>query len=334
VIDVLHTLSKLIESAPLIHSGRKFNPKKKQVKYIVRGLVMLPQTKKWFSIIDSFFRTTGITNHDSLYQKIQRPYLHRFWSVQKRLEAASNHYQFIMECMPREIISQIYSEEGLSLASIPTSTLGEIEIRMGFNKHWEKEGDLMVFLNQKETFKTLFSISFSVIGDKAKGHEVFIGGVQGREYMDKEMIVCMTREMHGLRPKNFLVFLAQKICEFYQIRDLVAVADQAHICRYVRKSLKAISSYNKLWQELHGIPQPDDTFLLPARFNPKSYSEIKPNKRSTYRKRYEMLAQVENELKNSLSPMSLSTRNEKDSRFQFTKNPRRTKSLRNHYEKT
>lgn len=293
-------LSKLIETAPLIYAGSSFNEKKNRVKYIARGVALFPLTQKWISILSYFFTASGISGCESLYQKIQRPYLHRFLSLQKRLEAASAHYRFIMGNFSREIISQIYSEKGLLLASIPTQTLGEIEVRMQYHKYWQKEGDLMIFLHQKNAFKTLFSISFSVLGDKVKGYEVFIGGIQGRESLHKELIIRMTREMHGLRPKNLLVFMVQKFCELHQIHQLVAVADHMHVCRYVRKSLKTTASYNQLWQELHALLRPDGTFLLPARFLPKSNFEINPNKRSTYRQRYKMLSKLENDFQSSL----------------------------------
>jgi hypothetical protein len=295
-------ISMLKDTAPLVHRVPDFGGCLKRAKYVARGLAFPKDTREWFQFLQKPELNVVIRNHPYLYHKLQRPYLNCKLTTRQRLDALEQHYQFIIAHVSPRGMERLYTPPGATLASFTLKNLGDHEIRLACSRQ-EKEGDLAVSLVKKDSGARLFNLSFSVWKFQNEQSEIFIGGLQGGRSIDKDSVVALTRAVHGMRPKALLVYAVQQIAACWEIPNLRAVSDAAHIYRHFQKRRTLSTSYDEFWEECGGKLSADGIFDLPAVFIPRDISTIKVNKRQMYRRRYEMLGDIASQIRGELAAM-------------------------------
>ena len=107
--------------------------------------------------------------------------------------------------------------------------------------------------------------------------------------------------MHGLRPKGLLLFTVQQLAAIWGIEKIRAVSNELNVFRDFRLSKKkVVADYDEFWIESGGQLDADNLFTMPSRFAPRPITEIKPNKRALYKKRYAMLDELVVTISNSI----------------------------------
>lgn len=272
----------------------------KRVKYCLRGLALARSSQAWFALLQNHRLADVVRLHPKLFHKLQRPYLHRRLRVRQRLAALQQHYHFVATRFSPALIKNIYRPAGLRLATLPGDRAGDFELRLSCS-HLEKEGDLVISLWHRNSGLDAFTLAFSITRYETGGKELFIGGLQGHKSAGKNLMVAITRSLHGLRPKALLLFTLQQLAAEWGITRLRAVSDATHIYRHFQKRRVLSASYDEFWEEAGGRRDAGGIFELPATFTPREISAIKPNKRQLYKRRYEMLAQLEREIRSQVA---------------------------------
>jgi hypothetical protein len=228
--------------------------------------------------------------HPRLYSKLQRPYLHRQLTPTAALAALRAHYDFTIENFSAAAMEQVCQREGVKLATLTVPELSDFSVRLAYRSKFEKEGELTLSLIDECSQKNWFTLSFTIWQGQPQP-ELFIGGLQGVQQNNlREDIVALTRGLHGLRPKALLLFTAQQIAAAFDLAAIRATSDDLNVFRDLRlRHKKVVASYDDFWTDSDGKLAADGLFTLPARFEPRPVNEIKPNKRSLYKKRYAML---------------------------------------------
>ncbi len=293
-------INTLLETAPLIHRTPTPEGIIKRAKYCARGLVFARYTQEWFEFLNTRELALIVKNNPCLYHKLQRPYLNRTLNTGARLEALKQHYQFILTHFPAPLREEVYVAPGKLLVALPVKNVGTVEVRLACSG-MQKEGDLMIVLRNRESKKPITTLSFSVWKCGPDGKEVFIGGLQGDKATNEDVIVAVTRSLYGLRPKALLVFVLQQFAALWGITRLRAVSDSMHIYRHYQTRRDVAASYDPFWAECGGIQGPDEIFDLPVAFVPRDISTLRVNKRQMYRRRYAMLEQIAEEVRNQMS---------------------------------
>jgi uncharacterized protein VirK/YbjX len=148
---------------------------------------------------------------------------------------------------------------------------------------------IVFYDEQKQT--PLFALSFCVSSWRASWREIFIGGLQDCKRANaREDVVAITRGLFGLRPKALLLFAVQQIATGWDMHNLRAVSNETRDLRRRKQGIRA--DYDEFWIDSGGQLQADGNFTLPVVFTPRPLSEIKPNKRGMYRRRYQMLEEL------------------------------------------
>ncbi|WP_267881362.1 DUF535 family protein [Xenorhabdus nematophila] len=62
-----------------------------------------------------------------------------------------------------------------------------------------------------------------------------------------------------------------------------------------------VADYNAFWESLSGIRKENNDFHLPSIIERKSLDDIPSKKRAEYRRRYQLLDELENSIKVSLT---------------------------------
>jgi uncharacterized protein VirK/YbjX len=292
-------ISMLVNTAPLVHRSASPWGLLKRAKYVMRGFTFAGYTREWFDFLQQPELAVVISRHHCLYHKLQRPYLNCILNTRQRLEALQQHYNFVLENFSSEMMVQVYRTSGLALASFTLDELGQFELRLSFAQK-QKEGDLAIRLVKVGAAKELHTLSFSVWKYRGPQKEIFIGGLQGSPALRKDLVIDLTHALHGLRPKALMLFALQQLTTGWGISSIRAVSDSAHIYRHFQKRKILSTCYDEFWRECGGRLASDGLFDLPAEFAPRQISALKANKRQMYRRRYQMLADFADQIRERL----------------------------------
>jgi uncharacterized protein len=297
---MIRLISKLVHTAPLVHRVPDAGGILKRAKYVMRGVAFAQYTREWFDFLRQPQLASLVRNHPYVYHKLQRPYLNSRLTTRERLDALEGHYRFVLANFSTGMIEALYGSPGITLASFTLPELGQFELLLANCRRKQKEGDFAVSIGKKGEAKDMYSLSFSIWKYDPDPKEIFIGGLQGSRAAGKDVVVELTRALHGLRPKALLIFLVQQLATCWGIPRLRAVSDSHHIYQHFQKRKALHTSYDEFWLECGGTLSADGMFDLPATFVPRKIAELKVNKRQMYRRRYEMLADLAEKIRTGL----------------------------------
>jgi uncharacterized protein VirK/YbjX len=299
-------LSGLFHTAPLVHPEPTFRDTLARIKYFFRGLSTPRLTARWFALLQApELRPLVNQPHPLIYCKLQRPYLHRRLGTSARLDVLQHHYRFIQEYLPQDLRTKILQPGGCVLAVLPVEPAGRFTLRLSYAYRFVKEGDLNLEIIDETNSGALFTLTFSVTRyEKGSPSQLFIGGLQGHPLPgQKELIIDITRSMHGLRPKALLVFALQRLAQLWNFSALHGVGDAEHTHRRNVNRKDRHACYDDFWLECLGQPMPDGNFSLPVFPVARDMNELPTKKRPLYRRRYQMLASLGEEIRRSLTPV-------------------------------
>ena len=267
----------------------------KRAKYCFRGLALARYTREWLAFLEAPEMAFILKHNPCLFHKLQRPYLTRTLNILQRLEALKQHYKFVLRNFSAALIAEVYAPAGKLLVELPVEKTGALVVRLCCSK-MEKEGDFTLCLEIKATQKRIATLSFSIWRCEGTDREILVGGLQGDKGTNEDLVVAITRGLHGLRPKALLFYILQQLCGCWGISRVRAVSDRMHIYRHFQSRRNVRATYDTFWNECGGVPAPDGTFELPSAFIPRDISTIRVNKRQMYRHRYMMLEKIREQL--------------------------------------
>ena len=168
--------------------------------------------------------------------------------------------------------------------------------RLYYGPGQRKEGflTLLLTLGNQGVYHANFRFGKGFNGESA----MWIGTIQGyKDGLDNAKTV--TKKMFGYRPKNFIMFLLRHIAAICKVESIYAVSDEGFYANthLVRGHRAKVAELDSLWEESGGVLCSDERFFkIPLEEYRKPIEEIKSQKRSQYRKRYELLDQYEQEI--------------------------------------
>lgn len=159
----------------------------------------------------------------------------------------------------------------------------------------EREGETTLWLRDGD-HTLLASATFSVTWD-GEAWQLVIGGLQGpRRHVSHEVIKQATRACFGLFPKRLLLEFIWLLAARSAIESIYGVSDNGHVFRALRYRLSKgrhfHASYDEFWQSIDGKPESAWRWRLPQRLERKSLESIASKKRAEYRRRFQLLDQL------------------------------------------
>jgi uncharacterized protein VirK/YbjX len=101
-----------------------------------------------------------------------------------------------------------------------------------------------------------------------------------------------------------LTFALQRVATHYGLKEIKAVTTEGHVYNADAKGKRIKTDYNGFWEEAGGEMSDDGFYLLPLTEERKSMEEIKSNKRSMYRKRFEMMDDIALQIDKNLTSIN------------------------------
>jgi len=237
---------------------------------------------------------TGFGNLAEVAKKDERffgvliwPLIDARWEVDRRLAELQRHYQEVasigslLDLLPGE------SKTMLRLDDVNPALNLRIERPPWFTR--EGQLTLSIFYEDQRVYSVAFLLS------KAYGQRVaYVGAVQGvKQADDSDLYKTITKDAHGLRPRDLVISLFLVLCESLGVREVLAVQDRyrQHRHSYFGPSgnPKVFADYDEIWKEHGSFLNLNGLHSLPPGVRMKPMESIPSKKRSVYRKRYHFL---------------------------------------------
>ena len=281
----------------------------KRIRMSLRAFLNFGIWRRWHA----FLATSpfgGITDfYPRLYEKPFRPYLYKSLKSEERCRALVQHYLFVGQHAPAELIEAVLSNQPYLLNE---ACLGELEeplaINLTYAKHMQQEGELTLSLGRMDSFYTfrehawIASITFTV-RHNGSGWEIVIGGSQGGHgEQGREDARLATKVFHGMRPKLLLIYVLREIATCWGISRIYGVTNATHCLtrRRYQGRIMIKSSYDELWQEAGGVPVAGGFYELPVQQPRRPLETVPSRKRSLYQRRFRLLDTLDAEIRRKL----------------------------------
>ncbi len=265
-------------------------------KFVLRSLLYRRQLSKVFDLFQVSHLNALPASHPELLDKPMRPYCFAGSTPAQRADMLENHYRLLLESYP-QLIDPLYLGEGIALGRYP---LSGCRIVLGYDGTFRREAELALSIVNGEG-QRLYSCAFSLAGSVDR-LILMIGSMQGPEpAVDnaQDRVRELTKEGHGLRPKSLLVQLVLQLAQAMGAAEVLAVRKRAHVFQAKRYSSKQKANlqadYDELWQEFDARDVDANFVALQAQPR-KPLEEIASKKRAMYRRRYEWLDQLVQEM--------------------------------------
>lgn len=266
-----------------------------QIEFLSLSMLHYIASKKIFNFFEQPTFSHFVANNPMLQRKILHRYLHCGMPVIKKARAIIEHYTFISQNFTSKAIQAMYYGESIHLLELMIgSELYTLE--MGYYDSFYREGELAIMFTDSKK-QRIYSIAFSFLKNMDENY-IFVGGIQGPQQTftsSLKIIKTITKQMHGLRPRNFMIFILRIIATSLEIKKVVAVSAENHISKCHRNPFKHYdifqADYNKYFEEEGGIHE-GHFYILSSDHKHKNLESIESKKRSLYKKRQVMMDEI------------------------------------------
>ena len=262
----------------------------KHLKFRIRCLAALPQIKQFENFINAspcwrtFFQKFAAVSYPLIHTYLDK----RFIFASDRLEALITDLTRAEKLFGSSVIEKFNQEQPYVLAQITD----HLTLQLNRNDLCSNEGFWAVSLRD-ESGKRLYTSTFAFTKDNG----LLITSVQGPAGEDaKDIVRSLTKTMHGLRPQQFMIIVLQLLAARFGINSLLGISQEHHVKIRWKLKKRVLINYNEFWQSVQGQQLSNGYWSLPQSFPRKSEAEIESKKRSMYRKRHQMLDDIENSI--------------------------------------
>ena len=261
-------------------------------KFMLRSLLMPRLSREWMNELSHWSHlSTLLTRQPRLPVRLHRPYLAVNFSRHQVLDALRYHYTLLSEAMSSEEFATYLNTQALPLAQIEGKNGDIFTLELTMQINLDKEGDSTILIRNADG-DVLAEMTFTLLNYHNQ-RTLFIGGLQGgKRNLPHEAIQNATKSCHGLFPKRLVMEAVCRFAERLHVEQILAVSNEVHIFRgerYQDKNKKILSDYDTFWAAVGGECDKLGYFHLPIQIARKDESEIASKKRAEYRRRYELL---------------------------------------------
>lgn len=279
---------------------------KRHLRWAALAALRGEAARTWFQWLESPEIRPFVEANPRLAFRPMGSYLCVTWDWDRRQRVIRDTYAFIL-AQGGAFRDALLRPEGITLMQLPLGREQNGRVTLGVDPQFRKEGELAVSIEMEGFKGAISSMAISLERLPDGGWTAFVGAVQGRKAGDEETIKAATKAMHGLRPKQFLVVLAQEIARALRMKTLLGAGNRLQVFRgrwtqlgRTRREIRF--DYDELWLEAGGVQDAEGWFHLPLKPHRRAVEDMKPNKRSMYAKRYEFLDRVSRQVRTALSP--------------------------------
>ena len=295
-------LRRFWAAARQVHPGPTLRAAKHRLVFLFACLKSWPQLREMFDRID----------HRALKQELQRrpetlgfvvwPYISADWAIRQRFEKIAQHRQALLDDMT---VLDIDLSDAIVVADLSDVSPG-LRLVVDRAPWFVREGGLV--LNEFQHDERMMSLAFS-FGELDGVRVVYVGCIQGSH--DHSALLTyrkITKNLEGMRSRDFLIKCFQFLMCHLGVQRILCVPDEQrhHRHAYFKKD-KAIDlhlHYDQIWREHAGRLSTDGFYELSLAPIIKPTKEISSKKRAMYRRRYQLLAEIDTRIASCLKTVA------------------------------
>lgn len=246
--------------------------------YAARCLLAPLLHLRWLGVLQGHPALRDAAERDGrLVERWQHRFISRHFGVRKRLAALMDHYGFVASALPQGLLAQMYADGQVVLAEAAMKNGEPLRVVLMPPTRKGCEGELNIALATSDD-TLLFSATITVLPSTG---ELLVGCLQGPNTEDgQERVRLVTRQCHGLRPKNLLLSLLYGFAASHGSLRLRGISNDGHA-----RSGRIKASYDTFWIESAGVLARDGFFDLPPAEPERSELEVVSKHRSAFRQR-------------------------------------------------
>ncbi len=244
----------------------------------------------WFDFIENAL-PSGVTEIYKI-RLAMRPafrFINPRFALKDRLAALTCHYGIFKEKFTADARARLLSEDsGCRLAEI-TGKSGAayfIETRGAVTK----EGVIRILMIDGATGFNLAILAGILAPDGKGGLSFCIGMLRGPGQIvtdGKDMVVRVTKDLNGLRPKQAVLHAAAALAEWCGAKEIVAPATDSEIAiKNWFKGRKVLANHDPFWQEFAPARANDGLYHLPLPLPRRDEKDVQQKRRKDWRARY------------------------------------------------
>lgn len=292
-----------------IYGYKSWRETRRTTLHFLRTLFHKREVMEYKAFFESYKPDTHILDkQEGLYELLSRIFLFKESTLRERIDAVINHFTALETVFTDETIAMLYNPEKLKPQGLEQGILLwsdealNMKAHLNFMTGQRKEGlmTILLTLGDEGVYHANIRLGKGLNGESA----LWIGTIQGyKDGLDNAKHI--TKQMHGYRPKNFIIFLIRALAKACRVDSMYAVSDEGFYANthMVRGHRAKVAELDPLWKDIGGTVTSDDRFYtIPLEEYRKPLEDIKSQKRSQYRKRYELLDKYEQQIEENLRP--------------------------------
>lgn len=282
-----------------------WHKKNYRLKFLSR-MIIAPRTVLWLKKLVKFhYFPIYFNGQPNITCKLQRSYLIEGLSQKAKYDALLTHYG-LMESQKKELVQLFYAKTSTQIMQLIGKNDSPLFLHLFSNDGYKREGENSFAINSPTN--GLATLTFCFIRYNGQ-FSLFIGGLQGSKVEDnpeaaRNAISKATKDLFGLFPKRVLLQAVYAVATFFKAEQIVAVSNKTHFYNNWRYNRIIHASYDDFWEMNGGVRDKQNNYILPIYPEQKSLEDIPSKKRSEYRKRYELLENLDNSLNELLNKLS------------------------------
>lgn len=263
--------------------------------------------------IINFFNSNDILKQVSeafpyVYEQPTRAFFYHLSTFDERIRLIKDHMMFLKSTFEPEVVINLYRDKSLKLWKMELDEeFKSMELVMRIEPGQRKEGLLALMLLLPDG-EPIYQIIFWIARDKLGDWSMWIGAMQGPNMENaKEVVKKITKKCHSYRTKNLILYAAQAVARSLDLRKIYAVTNDGYYANnHVRSDRKLKTSFSDFWIEAGGSHTEDKRFdKLPLVEIRKSVEEIPTRKRAVYRRRFELLDEIDSSISKNIKDVLL-----------------------------
>lgn len=248
----------------------------------------------WIDFVTQHWPEAAI---DGMLMRPLRPYMRKHFSSAERRNLLRTHYEVMLQQFgANEALRQ---SPGVLVATLTGKNDAAYTVHVGAST--SKEGE-MAFGFYDAQGRYLAWLAATIGADEQGKPVLWIGALQGaKPPVGRDEVVKATRDLYGLRPKGAVLLAAQCFAQMLGLTAIRAPGNEGHISQrglsFLKLNKRTIhADYGQFWEELGGTNIGGDEYTIPVVPQVRDVNEVKPNKRSEWKKRQALSEQLASEM--------------------------------------
>lgn len=264
--DLSDSLMRVRRAGKALYPHETWAHRWRRVRLWLRSLASWRTTAAWLRRCEASPLRELAQRDPTVLERLHRPFLHGHFGARKRLAASLDHHAMTMQKVPR-LAMRIASSGRAPIASIEVKDQ-RWQVTLESLERFRKEGDWTLCIRD-DAGRRIVSCTFSFVrlGGKCRRPHMLIGAVQGpdKTLNGRELFRALTKSWYGLRPKVFVVWLAQCLAAAMHARGTLLVSSGAHIYtnwRYWLRKRRVAADYDGLSRDCGALAYWRGWFVL------------------------------------------------------------------------